>query len=79
MFMQYHDNQPFNDNMLRPCPILDNKGVLAKMVKKAGAKCTNLESHEDADSLCAKCDTTADRWAPVAEKLWDSYPHKAKK
>lgn len=22
LFMAYHDNQPFNDNMLRPCPML---------------------------------------------------------
>ena len=22
--MGYHDNQPFNENMLRPCPVLDN-------------------------------------------------------
>jgi MoaA/NifB/PqqE/SkfB family radical SAM enzyme len=29
LFMQYHDNQPFNDNMLRPCPLLDNSGRLA--------------------------------------------------
>lgn len=21
LFMAYHNNQPFNDNMLRPCPI----------------------------------------------------------
>ena len=24
MFMAYHDSQPFNDNMLRPCPMLEN-------------------------------------------------------
>ena len=24
LFMGYHDNQPFNGNMLRPCPVLDN-------------------------------------------------------
>ena len=24
MFMAYHDGQPFNDNMLRPCPMLEN-------------------------------------------------------
>ncbi len=24
LFIQYHKNQPFNDNHLRPCPLLDN-------------------------------------------------------
>ena len=26
LFMGYKDNQPFNKNMLRPCPVLDNPG-----------------------------------------------------
>ena len=24
MMMAYHDGQPFNENMLRPCPMLEN-------------------------------------------------------
>ena len=24
LFMAYHNNQPFNENMLRPCPMLEN-------------------------------------------------------
>ena len=24
IFMAYHDGQPFNENMLRPCPMLEN-------------------------------------------------------
>ncbi len=24
LFMGYHDNQPWNGNMLHPCPVLDN-------------------------------------------------------
>ena len=27
LFMQYYENQPFSDNMLRPCPLLDNQGA----------------------------------------------------
>ena len=33
LFMQYRLNQPFNENHLRPCPLLDNPGWLAEMVK----------------------------------------------
>ena len=29
LFMQYHQNQPFNENHLRPCPLLDNPEALA--------------------------------------------------
>ena len=38
LFMQYYEGQPFNDNLLKPCPILENEGLLADMVKRAGAQ-----------------------------------------
>ena len=34
LFMEYHRGQPFNDNLLRPCPMIDNKDALAKMVEQ---------------------------------------------
>ena len=70
MFMQYHDNQPFNENLLRPCPILDNPGRLTQMVEKAGAKSTDLMKPEAAADFCDKCVPAALRWEPVAERLW---------
>ena len=70
MFMAYHDGQPFNDNHLRPCPMLENPEKLREMVKKTGAKSTDMQSPESAEHLCAKCDAYAANWAPTAEKLW---------
>ncbi len=78
LFMQYHDNQPFSDNQLRPCPLLDNEGRLAEMVEKSGAKSTDLESPEDACALCAKCQAAAKKWKPVADRIWDDMPEQAK-
>ena len=75
MFMEYHNNQPFNDNMLRPCPLLDNAGKLAEMVHRSGAHSTDVESPEDVDELCAKCRNTAEKWAPVADQIWKEHPH----
>ncbi|HCW80714.1 MAG TPA: radical SAM protein [Ruminococcaceae bacterium] len=72
MFMQYRRNQPFNSDMLRPCPLLDNPPRLAQMVKKAGAHSTDLTHPEDVDSLCNKCVDAAKGWAPVAKNLWDN-------
>ena len=43
IFMAYYNNQPFNDNLLRPCPILDNPGKLAEMVEETGAVSTDLQ------------------------------------
>jgi len=59
LFMQYHDNQPFNKNHLRPCPLLDNPEYLANMVEKSGAKSTDMRNPEDVHSLCAKCEDAA--------------------
>ena len=75
MFMQYHDNQPFNDNMLRPCPVLDNAGKLAEMVHACGAHSTDLQSPEDVDDYCERCRPTAEAWAVTAERLWNEDVH----
>ena len=67
MMMAYHDNQPFNENMLRPCPMLENPEKLRAMVANAGAHSTDLQSPESAEHLCSKCDQYAKSWQPVAE------------
>ena len=71
MMMAYHDNQPFSDNMLRPCPMLENPEKLRAMVAGAGAHSTDLQSPESVEHLCAKCDRYAAEWKPNAEKLWE--------
>ena len=68
--MAYHDNQPFNDNMLRPCPMLENPEKLREMVNKSGAHSTDLQSPESAEHLCSKCDNYAVKWKITADKLW---------
>lgn len=70
LFMAYREGQPFNDNHLRPCPLLDNPEALTHMVESSGAHSTDLQSPEDVRSLAAKCKTPAENWAPVAEQIW---------
>ncbi|MCH3916488.1 MAG: radical SAM protein [Spirochaetia bacterium] len=74
LFMEYHRNQPFNKNLYKPCPMLENPDFLPKLVKEAGAHSTDLEAPEDVDHLCAKCATYAKEWAPVADRLWEQVP-----
>ena len=71
LFMAYHDGQPFNDNMLRPCPMLENPTKLRTIIEKTGAKSTDMQSPETAEHLCAKCDSYAACWSPKAEELWE--------
>ena len=70
LFMGYHDNQPFNKNMLRPCPVLDNPGRLTELVEKSGAKSTDYQNLESAKEFSDKCVSAAEKWKPVAERLW---------
>lgn len=70
LFMAYHNNQPFNENMLRPCPMLENPEALRAMVKETGAVNTDYQSPESVDHLCDKTTVYANNWSPTAEKLW---------
>ncbi len=69
IFMAYRRRQPFNDNPLRPCPLLDNPEILVEMVKESKAKSTDMEAPEDVEELTAKTREAARKWAPVAERI----------
>ena len=75
LFQAYHEGQPFNRNHLRPCPMLENPDLLRSMVKKTGAHQTNIESPEEVDHLCAKCDEYAAEWKPIADEIWNAKEH----
>jgi hypothetical protein len=68
--MAYHDRQPFNENHLRVCPLLDNPSALTDMVETTGAYSTDLQTPEDVHDLSAKCESAAANWATVADELW---------
>ena len=71
LFMDYHNNQPFNDNMLRPCPMLENPEYISKMVNECKAKNTDYESPESVEHLCEKTIPYAKKWTIKAEELWN--------
>lgn len=71
LFKEYYKGQPFNDNMLRPCPMLENPQALRHIVNKSGAKSTNLLKAESVEELCSKCDAYALNWAPKAKEIWE--------
>ena len=72
LFKAYQAGQPFNDNYLRPCPMLENPDKLRGIIKETGAPSTDMASPESVEHLTAKCDEYAKDWAPVADKLWDA-------
>lgn len=70
LFMEYHNNQPFDGNLLRPCPMLENPSKLVEMVERSGAKSTDLEHEESAYDLAMKCAPQAEKWYPIAKEMW---------
>ena len=75
LFMAYRKGQPFNENHLMPCPMLENPHILRQIISETGAKSTDLVYKETADELCAKCDDFSKAWAPVAKEIWENNPH----
>ena len=78
IFKEYQSNQPFSDNLLRPCPLLDNYGKLAEMVCRCGAHSTDLAHPEDVENLCGKCLDISRDWKVTADKLWKKEGHELK-
>ena len=74
LFKAYREHQPCNTNMFRSCPMFDNPEILVEMVNQSGAKSTQKPlDAESVEQLYQKCKPIADKWKPVADKLWQSY------
>ena len=70
LFKAYQAGQPWNENHLRPCPLLDNPAELVYAVESTGAYSTDFQSPENVLDLAEKCLEPATRWAVVADELW---------
>ncbi len=69
IFMAYKARQPFSDNMLRSCPVVDNPGAIKKIVLESGAKSTDLQSPEKIEDLFNKTVDVARKWKETADKM----------
>ena len=72
LFTEYQKRQPFSDNMLRPCPIIDNPQALREIVQAAGAHPT----HEGAETvlegeIASFLDQRAADWKRVSDPIWE--------
>ena len=73
IFMAYRQHQPFSDNMLRPCPVMDQPGAIKQMVHETGALPTDLANPEEVDELFDKAVGHAEAWKPVADEIADEH------
>ncbi len=70
MFQAYRKHWPWNDNMLEPCPMLENPEVLPVMVHEANAQSTEYVTPESVDHLCERTAPYAKVWKEHADKIW---------
>ena len=75
LFQAFYKGQPFCDNHLKPCPMLENPQLLRGIIGETGAVSTDLAAPEDVHALCGKCDFYAKEWESVAEALWKENKH----
>ncbi len=69
LFKAYQRRQPFSDNLLRPCPIIDRPEILREMVKEANPQ----PSYEGAENLlynesAKNMDAAATAWREKADQ-----------
>lgn len=74
----YQKRQPFNTDMLRPCPLIDNPEKLLEIVNESGAH--NTQAHDDSDIRKTVNDlkNVADKWGKVADDIWYTKENKSR-
>jgi MoaA/NifB/PqqE/SkfB family radical SAM enzyme len=73
LMQAYRKRQPFNENMLRPCPMLDNPEKLREMVHEANAYSTQYDDPEPVDELADKLKPYSEKWGAEADEIWQKH------
>ncbi|MCY6485579.1 radical SAM protein [Clostridium aestuarii] len=72
-FKEIRHRQPYSENMLRPCMMIDNPEVVREVCAKVGAKSTDeggktmLHDKDFKDNV----QKIADEWKPYADRMWN--------
>lgn len=71
-FKELQSRQPYNQNLLRPCMMIDNPNVVREVVKKVGAYPTHpgAEKMVEDPQFMSELDKLAEDFAPYAAKAW---------
>jgi MoaA/NifB/PqqE/SkfB family radical SAM enzyme len=71
LFKSYQKRQPFNDNLLLPCPIIDNPTALREMVNESGAYPTHSGAETVLEGEVAKkLDTLSEEWGKISGPIF---------
>jgi len=72
LFKAYQKRQPFNENLLKPCPIIDNPYALREMVEESGA----FPTHPGAETvlkgdIADYLDKISDKWGDISKPIFE--------
>lgn len=67
---RFRQAQPFSQNSLTCCPVIDHTDQLADIVAETGARSTHLGRSETPAQLAEKTMPAAKKWKPAAEQTW---------
>ncbi|MDN5348117.1 MAG: hypothetical protein PWP65_1681 [Clostridia bacterium] len=73
LFRAYQKRQPFNTNLRRPCPLIDNPEMLREIVHESGAYSTQLQNKESVDEFAVKLEPYAREWGALADRIWEEH------
>jgi len=66
----YQKRQPFNVNMRRPCPLIDNPEKMVEILEESKAYPTQLNPDESAREFADKLADYAKKWGDISDKIW---------
>ncbi|MBP7401261.1 MAG: radical SAM protein [Clostridia bacterium] len=67
-FRAFRSAQPFSENPLRPCPMVDVPDAIVELCKRTGARSTHAADPESAQAFADKIRPLADEWAKWADR-----------
>ncbi|OAT86434.1 radical SAM protein [Desulfotomaculum copahuensis] len=71
LFAAYQKRQPFDDNLLRPCPIIDVPRALRNIVAESGARPTHAGAETVlTGTIAAQLNNRSREWGRVAGDIW---------
>ena len=70
-FMAFRKRQPYTENHLRPCTIIDNPQILRDIVAETGAYPTHEGAESIVTGLAKQLDAYSCAYGKIADKVWE--------
>ena len=71
-FLAFRKRQPYTENHLRPCSIIDNPHILRDIVAETGAYATHEGAETIIGCLAGPLDEYADKYKVLADEAWEN-------